>query len=74
MVVTWEEGKWAIVGTATFDIYDEDLEQLDWENYQEAEFALSFETSSSMVLSNLFRIWATRPDEIKVFNPILWGS
>ena len=27
-----------------------------------------------MVLSNLFRIWATRPDEIKVFNPILWGE
>ena len=74
MVVTWEEGKWAIVGTATFDIYDEDLEQLDWDNYQEAEFALSFETSSSMVLSNLFRIWATRPDELKVFNPILWGE
>jgi hypothetical protein len=67
---TWEEGNYWVFVLAKYDCYPE----IDGWDVNEFGLDIHSSESSNMVLSNYFRIWATRPDELKVFNPILWGE
>ena len=63
----WENGEWAIEIQAWYDYPDSGF----GENYVELWIE---QEEGRIVLTNLFRVWATRPHEIKEYNEVLWQA
>lgn len=63
----WEKGEFEVQVRAWYD-YPNDTDDIG-PNYVEITIG---EAEGRIVLINWFRIWATRPHEIEVYNEVLW--
>ena len=64
----WENGEWFVHVRAWY-AYPNSNTDGTGENYVEINVR---EHEGRVILTNLFRVWATRPHEVAVYNDVLW--